>query len=77
MKVAISLPDSTFESAERVARGLGISRSQLYARAVKEFVKSHRGVDIRETLDKVYGSEPSALDPLLERLQAEALRERW
>jgi hypothetical protein len=44
---------------------------------VKEFVRSHRRVDIRETLDKVYGSEPSALDPLFERLQAEALRERW
>ena len=77
MKVAISLPDPTFERAERVAKRLGISRSRLYARAVEAFVQSHRGVEIRETLERIYGSEPAVVDPLLDRLQSEALREEW
>jgi metal-responsive CopG/Arc/MetJ family transcriptional regulator len=77
MKVAISVPDPTFEAAERVSKRLGISRSRLYARAVEAFVKTHRGVEIREALAAVYGAESSALDPVLEELQAEALREAW
>ena len=54
-----------------------MSRSQLYARAVEAFVKSHRGEGVREALAAVYGSEPVALDPMLDRLQGEALREDW
>ncbi|HVT60754.1 MAG TPA: ChpI protein [Thermoanaerobaculia bacterium] len=77
MKVAISLPDPTFKAAERVSKRLGMSRSQLYAQAVEAFVKSHRGVEVREALAAVYGSETAAVDPLIEQLQAEALREEW
>jgi metal-responsive CopG/Arc/MetJ family transcriptional regulator len=77
MKVAISLPDPTFESAERVAKRLGISRSQLYATAVEAFVRGHRGDEIREALDKVYADESAELDPLIDLLQSEALHERW
>jgi metal-responsive CopG/Arc/MetJ family transcriptional regulator len=77
MKVAISVPDPTFATAERVAKRLGMSRSQLYSRAVEAFVKDHRGVDVRQALQKVYASQPAILDPVIERLQAEALREKW
>ena len=77
MKVAISLPDPTFKAAERVSKRLGMSRSQLYAQAVEAFVKSHRGVEISEALAAVYGSEPATIDPVIDRLQAEALREEW
>jgi len=77
MKVAISLPDPTFKAAERVSKRLGMSRSQLYSRAVEAFVESHRGVEIREALAAVYGSEPAAVDPVVDQLQAEALREEW
>lgn len=77
MKIAISVPDSTFEAAERVSKQLGMSRSQLFSRAVEAFVKEHRGVDVREALAAVYGSEPSAVDPVIDELQAEALREDW
>lgn len=33
MKTAISIPDETFQRAERAAQFLGISRSEFYARA--------------------------------------------
>jgi metal-responsive CopG/Arc/MetJ family transcriptional regulator len=77
MKVAISLPDPTFRAAERVSKRLGMSRSQLYAQAVEAFVKAHRGDEIRESLAAVYGAEPATVDPVINQLQTEALREEW
>jgi len=41
MKVAISLPDDIFHDGERLAQQLGTSRSQLYARALADFVAQH------------------------------------
>lgn len=77
MKVAISLPDPLFEAAESVRKRLGVSRSRFYATAVEAHLRTYQAGEIREALDEVYGSEESALDPTLERLQAEALREEW
>jgi len=77
MKIAISVPDATFQAAERVSRRLRMSRSELYSRAVEAFVKSHRGDEVKEALAAVYGAEPSDLDPVIDQLQAEALREEW
>ncbi len=77
MKIAISVPNPIFEAAERMAQRLSMSRSQLYSQAVETFVKAHCGEDIRQALEAVYGSEPSELDPVMEQLQFEALREEW
>jgi metal-responsive CopG/Arc/MetJ family transcriptional regulator len=77
MKVAVSVPDRVFEEAELVAKRLRVSRSRVYAQALEEFVKKHRGKSVRESLDAVYGREPAKLDPMLTDLQAEALREEW
>ena len=77
MKTAVSIPDDVFEEAERVARLLGLTRSALYARALEAFVAAYRRSEVREALDVVYGSEPSEPDPLIDELQAEALREEW
>ena len=41
MKTAVSIPDDVFEDAERLASRLRTSRSQLYARALAEFVARH------------------------------------
>ena len=77
VKTAVSIPDSVFQEGERVALRMKISRSRLYARAVESYVKAHRVPDLRKALEAVYGSEPSYVDPVLESLQAEALREEW
>ena len=77
MKVAISVPDRVFEEAESVAKRLRVSRSSVYTQALEEFVRKHRGKSVREALDAVCGAEPSAADPVLTDLQAEALREEW
>jgi predicted transcriptional regulator len=41
MKTAVSIPDDVFEDAERLAQRLQTSRSNLYARALSEFVARH------------------------------------
>ena len=78
MKTAISIPGPLFEAAERLARRLKIPRSQLYSRAVDEYLKRHRPSDLKEALDAIYGSETSLLDPVLEanRVPAESRNSR-
>jgi metal-responsive CopG/Arc/MetJ family transcriptional regulator len=38
MKTAISLPDLGFEEAELLAKQLGMSRSELYTKALKAYL---------------------------------------
>lgn len=70
MKTAISLPDDLFESAEALAERLGMSRSELYATAVAEYLAKHRDEDITGKLNEVYGDESSGIDPELRSAQA-------
>jgi len=78
MKTAISIPDEVFRKAECLARQLRVSRSELYAKAVEAFVQTHDTKEVRDALDRVYASEPSALDAVLERLQERAIaRDDW
>jgi metal-responsive CopG/Arc/MetJ family transcriptional regulator len=80
MKTAISIPDTMFEAAERMARRLGISRSQLFQQAVARFIEEQRKLGVTEALDEIYGEASAAgrLDPLLSRLQLASLpREEW
>ena len=80
MKTAISIPDPIFEEAERLAKERGVSRSELYAEAVAEYVKDQRFAGVRERLDAVYEAAPqeSELDPLVVRAQAASIpKEDW
>ena len=61
MKTAISIPDDVFVEAERLARRLKKSRSQLYAEAVAEYVARRSPDEITEAMNKVIdelGDEP-------------------
>ena len=53
MKTAISIPDGVFQQAERLAGRLQTSRSQLYARALAEFLARHDDDHITRTMDAV------------------------
>ena len=78
MKTAISIPDKTFNLADKLAKKMKMSRSELYARAVEAFVTEHERLNVREKLDQVYATEPSTMDPPLVRAQAAAIaREDW
>jgi metal-responsive CopG/Arc/MetJ family transcriptional regulator len=73
MKTAISLPDQLFRRAEQLASQLGIPRSQLYARAIDEYLESHSNEPVTAALDKVYTDHESGLDRRLAHIQAAAL----
>lgn len=53
MKTAISIPDDVFADAEKLARELNQSRSQLYSQAVREYVARHSADSITTALDEV------------------------
>jgi metal-responsive CopG/Arc/MetJ family transcriptional regulator len=53
MKTAISLPDAVFRDAERLARRLKKSRSNLYSEAVAEYVARHEPEAVTEALNRV------------------------
>jgi metal-responsive CopG/Arc/MetJ family transcriptional regulator len=53
MKTAISLPQEVFAQADRLARRLRKSRSELYRDAVAEFIARHDPDAITEAMDRV------------------------
>jgi len=78
MKTAISIPDPLFDAAEDVADRLGVSRSQLYAKALAEYVAKHRDDQVTEALNRVYANYSSTLDPALAAMQFASIpREEW
>ena len=54
MKTAISLSDALFQKAEQTAQYMGIPRSQLFARALEEYIAKHNGEMITKKLNEVY-----------------------
>jgi metal-responsive CopG/Arc/MetJ family transcriptional regulator len=80
MKTAISIPDEIFKEAERAAKKLGVSRSELYAKAVLDFVERYRRENLTEKLNEVYFEDEiiSEPDPHLAVLQTQSLsRDDW
>lgn len=73
MKIAVSIPDPVFEAAEQLAHRLGMSRSELYVAAIKQYVSVHRPETIAEQLNAVYADTGSGLDPMLMELQRRTL----
>jgi antitoxin MazE6 len=78
MKTAISIPDPIFQAAEGLAHRLGISRSELYAEAVAEYMKSHKNQNVTKKLNEVYEDDSSELDEELHTMQARSIpKEEW
>ena len=78
MKVAISLPDPVFDAAELLAQELSISRSQLYAQALAEFLQARSATAVTAKLNEVYGRESSVVEAGLMKAQLKVLsHEAW
>lgn len=78
MKVAVSIPDPLFESAEDLARKLRKPRkprSRLYAEALDRYVRAHEPRAITEKINAVLSKTKARLDPALERAQFETVSE--
>ena len=78
VKTAISLDESLFREAEDWAGKLGVSRSQLFARAVEEYVRRHENEELLRRLNEAHADGPDVEDEEALRhgqaLHAEMLR---
>jgi metal-responsive CopG/Arc/MetJ family transcriptional regulator len=74
MKTAISLPDDLFRQAEAAAQRLRVSRSELYAKAIAEFLRRRQETSITERLNKVYSQREAKVDSGLHRAQLKSLK---
>jgi len=79
MKTAISIPDKTFQQADQLAKTLGLSRSELYATAVAEYLERRVAEQVTARLDAVYGAVDGRVEPRLAGSQARpaAREDRW
>ena len=78
MKTAISIPDPIFQAAETLAHRLEMSRSQLYAEAVAEYIKFHKNQDVTKVLDRVYAVEDNSVEKGLQSMQMHSIpKEEW
>ena len=73
MKTAISLPDMVYMEAEKLSKRLHMSRSELYATAIKLFVMKEKKMGITEQLDRVYGENAIGYDNAIELAAIEDL----
>ena len=78
MKTAISIPDPIFQAAENMAHHLGVSRSELFATAISEYMKRHKYRNVTESLNEVYKGTDSKLDEKLALMQWKSVQEdKW
>lgn len=54
VKTAISIDETLFGEAEALARKMGISRSQLFARAVKEYIRDRENEELLRRLNEAH-----------------------
>ena len=73
MQTVISIPDSIFQAAEELAKRMGVSRSELYAKAGAEFTKTYKSTNITEQLNSVYDQQISKIDKELVTMQNQSI----
>lgn len=74
MKTALSIPDDLFERGERLARRLHSSRSQLYARAMADFVVQHEDDQITSAMNEALRDVGADTDEFSRRAARQTLR---
>ncbi|VAX00158.1 hypothetical protein MNBD_GAMMA22-1159 [hydrothermal vent metagenome] len=78
MKTAISIPDSIFQAAENLAHRLGLSRSELYVKAMNEYLNSHKNQNVTKKLNEIYSLNESTIDDDTLSLQIRSIpKENW
>lgn len=77
-KTAISVPQEVFKLSDRLAKKLKMSRSAVFALAVKKLGEELDDDQITENLNEFYGKEKAELDPVIVKMAALSLpKEEW
>lgn len=75
MKTEISLPDDLFVLADEYATTLGMSRSKLYATALREFIASRQRDDLTERINTACAILDTSLPEDIARITRQKLLE--
>jgi len=73
MKTAVSLPERLYKDAEKAAKSMGIPRSQLFAKALEEYISHHKRDKVTEKLNEIYKN--SNIESNIEEASLESIRE--
>ena len=73
MKTAVSIPDPLFNTGEKIAKRLKLSRSALYAQALEEFFRRRDEQALIDQINEACRKEDTRLEPGLMRAQMQAL----
>lgn len=79
MKTAVSVPDDLFARADRFARTMRRSRSEVYSAALREYLARHAPDEVTTALDAVLAEVgQEAAEPFLaEAARRTAARSEW
>jgi metal-responsive CopG/Arc/MetJ family transcriptional regulator len=78
VKTAVSIPDALFDAADQLAARLGVSRSELYARALARTLAEETDDAVTARLDALFSVQDSGLDPTVKGAQRRrALSTEW
>ena len=78
MKTAVSLPDDLFDHADEFAEHAKLSRSELYARALREYLERHDEDRITAQLDALAAEVDTRVRPEMKRATRKVLeRDEW
>ena len=72
MKTAISIPDDVFQAADDMAHKMKKSRSEIYSRAVREYIARYSEDGVTDALDALY-EKPAASDEFTQAAARKAL----
>jgi metal-responsive CopG/Arc/MetJ family transcriptional regulator len=75
MRTAVSIPDDVYSEAEELLRRLKLSRSELYAAALREFLARHSDDTVTAALNRVYDDHDSAPDPAVSAAAVRVLKQ--
>jgi metal-responsive CopG/Arc/MetJ family transcriptional regulator len=77
-ETAVALPTDLFQRAEELACKWGISRSELYRRALSHLLAASHETELTRQLNEIYDQEDSSPDPVMMQLQLASLKpEEW
>jgi metal-responsive CopG/Arc/MetJ family transcriptional regulator len=73
MRIVLSIPDKVYADAERLATELRISRSDLYSRAIREYVVRHSPDQLTKKMNRVLEKVGNDIDGFIHRAACRAL----
>ena len=67
VKTAISIQESLFEQAEKLARRMKVSRSRLFVLALEDYIHRQQNRELLTQINAAYADEPDPAERALRR----------